>query len=308
MPVSALAEPAAVRRMLDMATTHLDGKPAAASTARRHRVILANAMDYAVELNLLSANPVRTLKWRIPKTSYEVDRRSVVNPRQAALLEAVRSQQPSGPRLVAFFALLYYAGLRPEEAVIFAKENVTLPPLVWSRENRRWEEPDNDWGELHFRVAAPDAGREWTDDGAMRETRQLKHRAAGDSRTVPAPPPLTRILRAHPRDFGTGPDGRLFVGVRGGELSRVTYRRAWIKAREAALTPQEQASPLARRPYDLRHACLSTWLNAGVPATQVAEWAGHSVEVLLRIYAKCLVGQDEIAKRRITEALREGTE
>jgi hypothetical protein len=39
-----------------------------------------------------------------------------------------------------------------------------------------------------------------------------------------------------------------------------------------ALTAAEQASPLARRPYDLRHACLSTWLNGGVYPTQVAEW------------------------------------
>jgi hypothetical protein len=39
--------------------------------------------------------------------------------------------------------------------------------------------------------------------------------------------------------------------------------------------------------------------------TQVAEWAGHSVDVLLRIYAKCVVGQDELAKRRISEALRQ---
>jgi hypothetical protein len=45
--------------------------------------------------------------------------------------------------------------------------------------------------------------------------------------------------------------------------------------------------------------------NGGVYPTQVAEWAGHSVDVLLRIYAKCVVGQDELAKRRIFEALRE---
>jgi integrase len=70
------------------------------------------------------------------------------------------------------------------------------------------------------------------------------------------------------------------------------------------LTRQQYESPLARRPYDLRHACVSTWLNGGVPPTQVAKWAGHSVDVLLRIYASCLEGQDEIAKRRITEALR----
>jgi integrase len=61
----------------------------------------------------------------------------------------------------------------------------------------------------------------------------------------------------------------------------------------------------ARRPYDLRHACLSTWLNGGVYPTKVAEWAGHGVDVLLRIYAKCIVGQDELAKRRISEALRQ---
>jgi hypothetical protein len=47
-------------------------------------------------------------------------------------------------------------------------------------------------------------------------------------------------------------------------------------AREVALTDEEYQSPLARRPYDLRHACLSTWLNGGVAPTQVAEWAGHS--------------------------------
>jgi integrase len=97
----------------------------------------------------------------------------------------------------------------------------------------------------------------------------------------------------------------LCVALRGGELPTITYRRAWIKARQMALTEAEQASPLARRPYDLRHACLSTWLNGGVHPTQVAEWVGHSVDVLLRIYAKCGVGQGELAKRRISEALRQ---
>ena len=47
---------------------------------------------------------------------------------------------------------------------------------------------------------------------------------------------------------------------------------------------------------------MSTWLN-GVPPTTVAEWAGHSVEVLLRIYAKCLDGGDALVRRRIESAL-----
>ncbi len=310
-PVSLLAEPATARRMLELATTRVDGKNAAASTARRHRTILANAMDYAVELRLIDGNPIRSLKWKLPRVSGEVDRRCVVNHRQAqALLQAVGTQQPSGPRLVAFFAVLYYSGLRPEEAINLRKDDVTLSPLAWNERTQHWDEPteEDDWGELHFRGAAPDVGAEWTDDGSQRELRQLKQRADGDSRTVPTPPPLTRILRAHLRDVGTTPDGRLFTGVRGGELPTITYRRAWTKVRHDALTPDEQASPLARRPYDLRHACLSTWLNGGVAPTQVAEWAGHSVDVLLRIYAKCLSGQQDLAKRRIAQALREGAE
>ncbi|TMR07766.1 hypothetical protein ETD86_50655 [Nonomuraea turkmeniaca] len=118
-------------------------------------------------------------------------------------------------------------------------------------------------------------------------------------------PPLVRILRAHLATFNEGPQDRLFYGVKADDLPFITYRRAWKAARKKALTEKEFASPLAARPYDLRHACVSTWLNAGVPAPQVAEWAGHSVDVLLRIYAKCIVGQDEAAKRRIADALGE---
>jgi hypothetical protein len=79
-----------------------------------------------------------------------------------------------------------------------------------------------------------------------------------------------------------------------------------VAGRAAVLmTPAELASPLAARPYDLGHTAVSTWLNAGVPATPVAEWAGHTVAVLLTVYAKCIVGQDKPARDRIEVALRE---
>jgi integrase len=77
------------------------------------------------------------------------------------------------------------------------------------------------------------------------------------------------------------------------------------RRQDAGAGGQPSRSPLVRRPYDLRHACLSTWLNGGVYPTQVAQWAGHSVDVLPRIYAKCIAGQNELAKRRIDEALRQ---
>jgi integrase len=305
-PVSALADPKVMRAVLDRAATLLDGSLAAPSTIQRNRAILHNACEYAVELNMLTRNPVKAIKWKAPKASPEVDRRSVVNHAQARrLLQVVQRQRPSGPRLAAFFAVLYYAGLRPEEAVNLRRENITIPQLVLNDQTEEWEEPADYWGALHFCSAAPEVGAEWTDDGARRELRRLKGRAEGEWRRVPVAPPLTRILRQHFKTTGAGPAGRVFWGIRGGELATVTYRRVWDRARLAALSDEEYASPLAKRPYDLRHACVSTWLNGGVPATQVAEWAGHSVEVLLRVYAKCIEGQDTAAKRRIENALNE---
>ena len=89
---------------------------------------------------------------------------------------------------------------------------------------------------------------------------------------------------------------------RGGILTDRAYLAVFHKARAAAFTEAEKASLIARRPYDLRHAAVSTWLNAGVAPAQVAEWAGHTVDVLLRVQAKCIAGRQEEAKRRILEA------
>jgi integrase len=131
-----------------------------------------------------------------------------------------------------------------------------------------------------------------------------KQRERGESRTAPCPPELTALIHAHVAEFGTAPDGRLFVGERNhAELPKPTYMRTWKQVREEIFTPEVAASLLAKRPYDLRHAAVSTWLNGGVPPTQVAEWAGQSVEVLLRIYAKCLDGGLERHRQRIQAAL-----
>lgn len=292
MPVSALADPQVLRAVLDALATKLDGGSAASTVVNRKRAVLSNALEYAVELGLLTTNPIGSLKWRAPKTSHSIDRRSVANPTQArTLLHAVNEVQRSGPRLMAFFAVLYYSALRPEEAVSLRVRNLLLP--------------SNGWGELVLERARPDAGKEWTDSGRQRDERQLKHRAAGETRRVPSPPELTVLLRDHLQEFGTAEDGRVFPGERGGELPSITYSRVWRRARAIAFTPEVFASPLARRPYDLRHAAVSTWLNGGVPPTQVAEWAGHSVAVLLDVYAKCLVGQDAMARRRVEAALRQ---
>ena len=120
---------------------------------------------------------------------------------------------------------------------------------------------------------------------------------------MPCPPDLTALIRGHVDRYGFGADGRLFRGEQGGPLPMITYTRAWRAARQIALTEEAQRTPLARRPYDLRHAAVSTWLSAGVDPATVAEWAGHSLAVLMEVYAACLYGQDVVAKRLVQEAL-----
>lgn len=299
--LSTLAEDASlVRAALDALATLTDGRQAAANTVARKRAVFYGTLGYAVELRLLDRNPIEHVAWKAPERDDGVlDRKVVVNHGQAqALLAAVRSIMAE---LEAFFGCLYYAALRPEEALHLTKEEYERPARPGA------------WGWLHLTGATVAIGYDWGDSGEPTEDRSLKHRGKGVTRQVPAPPPLCGLLDAHLARFGAGPGDRLFVTRRGpgGRLipgrpkpvPNNTYTTVWRKARQLALTPAQQRTPLAGRPYDLRHAAVSTWLSAGVPAPQVAEWAGHSVHVLLKVYAKCIDGQDDPARRRIEYAL-----
>jgi integrase len=289
--VAALEEPDTVRAVLGACARRLDGKPAAATTTRRKRAVFANALGYAVERRLLPASPLGQIQWKASEVAETVDRRSVANPVQARrLLKSVRGQGPRGEHMEAFFGCLYYAALRPAEAVALREADCVLPA--------------RGWGRIDLAASQPCAGTGWTDDGASREERGLKHRAPGETRSIPIPPVLARMLRALIARYGTGPDGRLFRTARGGPLNDTGWGEVWQRARPVALTPAQQAS-LARRPYDLRHAAVSLWLNAGVPATEVARRAGHGVAVLLKVYANCIDGQASAANQRIGDALGE---
>ncbi|NJP29840.1 tyrosine-type recombinase/integrase [Microbispora sp. SCL1-1] len=287
-----LNETKTVRLALDALALRLDGQAASANTIRRKRAVLHAVLEYAVELEELPSNPLHKVKWKPPKTTETVDPRVVVNPRQAEeLLTAVTyvGKRGRGRRLMALFACMYYAALRPGEAVALRQQDCHLPAIGWGR--------------LLVDVSRPEVNTQWTDSGDAHEERGLKHRGRDDVRPVPIPPALVKILRQHIEEFGVGSDGRIFRSERGGVVASTAYTEVWQEARKLAFTPAQVASPLARRPYDLRHAAVSLWLNAGVSAPDVAERAGHSVDVLLRVYAKCLDGQQEIANRRIDDAL-----
>jgi integrase len=170
-----------------------DGTAAAANTANRKRAVLNNLMQYAVETGALPANPLKAVKWTRPRTLKTVDPRTVVNSDQARrLLVAVGQQGERGDRMVAFFGCMYFAALRPEEAVELRPENVASLP-------------DFGWGELILTGSEPRSGTWWTDSGSARQRRELKHRPRGETRPVPIHPELVVLLSQHLKKYLSRP-------------------------------------------------------------------------------------------------------
>jgi integrase len=283
VPISSLEEPSLVGKALDACARKLDGSAAAPQYYRRRRRVFYGALRYAVREKRISANPLdgSDHEWKAPEVDDAIDRRRVASPAQMrVLLDAVASTgRTQGPRLVALFACMYYGMLRPSEAVSLLQDDCHLPA--------------SGWGRLEFRKVNSAAGREWTDDGEVHEARTPKGGPRNAVRRVPIPPELVRLLRQHIECFGVAPDGRLFRTYRGGIYQPSTLSQVLKKARPVAFTPAQVSSPLASRPYDFRHAGVSWRLNAGAPGPQVAEWAGHTVEVLYRVYAHCIDGDDD---------------
>ncbi|GAA4534790.1 tyrosine-type recombinase/integrase [Nonomuraea ferruginea] len=291
LPLSTLGEADVLRTALDAISVTFADTPAGANTVRRKRAVLHHLLEHAVEQKTFSGNPLDAIKWTAPKAVTVVDPRTVVNPTQARqLLDAVpKVGRKRGPRLKSLFACIYYAALRPEEAADLRQKNCTLP--------------ESGWGLIILERARPQGTKRWTNSGETHESRSLKHRADKETREIPIPPVLVAMLREHIAEYGTAKDGRIFRTGTDGSYSSSAYSYVWQEARKLALTPAQAASSLAARPYDLRHAAVSLWLNAGVPAPEIAKRAGHGVDVLLRVYAKCMDGQQEQINSKINDAL-----
>jgi integrase len=292
LPTSDLADLVVTRRALDALKRKLDGTTASPHTIRRKRAIFHNAVVFALEANLLAENPTPRVSWSLPEpVEEELAPESVASPHQArALLRAAAQQGKRGRRLKAFFGCLYFAAARPAEAIALKHSQCFLP--------RRG------WGQLRLQETRPRAGSAWTDSGEAHDRGGLKKRSRKTVRVVPIPPESVAMLRWHIDAYGTAPDGRLFRTLRDGVLQESGYGEVWAEARTVALGPEDLAAGLAGRPYDLRHAGLSTWLASGVDPQTVAKRAGHSVAVLFRAYAKFISNSDDAANEKISARLR----
>ena len=96
--------------------------------------------------------------------------------------------------------------------------------------------PTTDGGTLYLHGSAPTVGAGWSRSGRRRDPRELKHRASGTVRPVhlPGADPLLALAPGRVRHR---PDGRLFRGYQGGDLSRKPLRPGMAGRPAARLRP-----------------------------------------------------------------------
>src|SRR6266571_5592035 len=131
LPLAALADPQVTRRALDALALRLDGTRAAAATITRKRAVFHGCLGYAAELGLLEVNPLDRITWKPPRSCFAAGPRSAATPAEvhAVLAEVTQIR----PELTAFFGCLYYAALRPAEAVALRAGSCALPSRGWGQ-------------------------------------------------------------------------------------------------------------------------------------------------------------------------------
>ncbi|TDE12622.1 tyrosine-type recombinase/integrase [Jiangella asiatica] len=112
-------------------------------------------------------------------------------------------------------------------------------------------------------------------------------------RRVGIPSDLLRSLRWHVETFAEpGPDGRLFIGPKGGYIRRQNFRRLWIKALKAVGLTDVHF-------HDLRHTGNTLAAASGANLRELMERMGHASTRAAVIYLHAANGRD----RQIADSL-----
>jgi integrase len=278
--------PALLEQVLTAATTRQDGRPVTAAVARRRKNSLGAVLRAAVRRDLIDRNPMDRVEWRTPSRDMTLDVATVASVADViAVVDHVAELDSAAARYAALFACVGLAGLRPSEAIGLRRRDLELPATGW--------------GLARVRGATTEPGARYTDDGDRAEVKGLKHRATGAVREVPLPPMLVERLRAHLEQWPD--DEHLFRNVGGRPMTPTSYNPVWRRARAAAWGDRPELA--STTVYDLRHAAATMMLQAGVPPAEVARRLGHSIDILLRVYAGVLVEERDRSNELIDREL-----
>lgn len=284
-------QPPLIETVLATACSKVDGGATVPAVARRRRGTFGAVLRAAVRRGMLTTSPMERVEWRAPVGTAAIDVATVPAPSDIlAIVDHVAALPSSGARYAALFAAVGIAGMRPSEAIGMHLDDLELPARGWGL------------AALHGAVTSP--GTRYTGDGVVTEAKGLKHRATDATREVPLSPELVRRLRDHLGRF-EALDGRVFSNAGGRPPTATNYGPVWLRARAQVWPP---GHPLASATvYDLRHAAATMMLRAGVPPAEVARRLGHSVDVLMRVYAGVFDDERERSNLLIDKAMRRTT-
>lgn len=128
-------------------------------------------------------------------------------------------------------------------------------------------------------------------------------KSEASKRKVAIPDLIIPDLRQHLKEFAApGPDGFVFVGVKGGQLRRSNFSKPWARALDSAGLPR------AIHVHDLRHTGNTFAAESGASLAELMRRMGHSSTRAARIYLHARQERDkEIAAALGTMAKRELT-
>lgn len=279
--------PGLLEAALTAATTRQDGKRTSAEVSRRRYAGVKSAFRAAVVRELIDSNPMDRVVWTRPRNSTAINIALLPSVRDVATIVDELADDDGYGHYAAFFAVIGFAGLRPSEAARLRVDDLDLPATGWGR------------ARLSGALTSP--GGLYTADGSVVEEKGLKQRAETDTRVVPLPPVLVGYLRRHVGQYEKAAGDRLFTNSLGNDLTKDNWGRPWRDQR-ARRWPDGHA--LAKtRPYDLRHTAATTMLRAGVSPPEVARRLGHSVDMLMRIYAGVFEDEERRANALLDQAL-----
>lgn len=178
------------------------------------------------------------------------------------------------PRVTAYFELAFFAGMRPEELIAL-----------------RWT--DIDWGRETIRVQ-----RVRTFKGGERD--ETKTGTGRDVDLVPLA--MTALQSMKPFTFLKRDDDGRPADV----FENPVTGRPWHDERSQRdhywAPTLKRLGIRGRRAYCTRHTYCTAALMAGVNPAYIASQAGHSVKMLLDVYARWLPGADAGNQRRMLAA------
>ena len=123
------------------------------------------------------------------------------------------------------------------------------------------------WADIDFHTNRAHIHQNWTLTHGLRPSTKT-----GRERWVPLNVKALQVLKEMPRT-----EERIFPWARQSFMS--AFRNSMARLVRAGVIRKRF------RPYDLRHSHISRLLEAGIPVTQVASWAGNTSETIWHHYA-----------------------